>query len=519
MQHHGRPPPCFPIDRRAKMTLRTERPLMLTGIFNIGENSINFRLVSTIDHSLDMSSNKWMNRSNFTELSTLGMFNKRRPHAVSVISVVHGELPRKLLRRIRPGLPRQCPSRRVIHVNCFRARGAAAASGRCVEMHSSVITLATPSVAHRMRKRKRRKGPRWCSGLTTCIPPGRIGTNSRRGRTRIFGKWESCRTMPLVGGSSQGFHVSTHHFYSDDAPYRSHFTFFGSQDSNPVQRNSVTYVRTTSTYMYSTRAREEMRVIAVSMERRRNERAGGNGRFPRKPADNYIRTQLKIWALRFFLDKSLYRSIAATTTTKLVSTVVVAVLLCPQRKTAYIDRSGQVLSFCAKISALVAPESRDTTGGNFHPRPKSPRGQPHLLHQCAETQGHAHIVVVHSIEQELVYAAPVDDVGTLHNRIMTGCEAIGNFLKISQRIRMSIQRRAAIQLMLISIHSETSYIYVWVSSSLAMSIDVKSLAISIGSGRAAVEVLAPSFTERAASTLRRSRNRLSRSAPDIGASV
>ncbi|KAJ8890660.1 hypothetical protein PR048_010169 [Dryococelus australis] len=62
----------------------------------------------------------------------------------------------------------------------------------------------------------------------------------------------------------------------------------------------------------------------------------------------------------------------------------------------------------------------------------------------------------------------------------------------------------------------TSSTDVWVSSSLAMSIGVNSLAISIGSGRVAVEVLAPSFTEGAASILRRSRNRLARSAPDIG---
>ncbi|KAJ8893564.1 hypothetical protein PR048_006163 [Dryococelus australis] len=60
---------------------------------------------------------------------------------------------------------------------------------------------------------------------------------------------------------------------------------------------------------------------------------------------------------------------------------------------------------------------------------------------------------------------------------------------------------ASIRLMLISVHSETSSADVSASSSLAMSIRV--------------EVLV-TITERVASTLRRSRNRLARSAPDIG---
>ncbi|KAJ8865934.1 hypothetical protein PR048_033457, partial [Dryococelus australis] len=46
-------------------------------------------------------------------------------------------------------------------------------------------------------------GPRWCSGQTTRLPPGRTGFASRWGRPRGFRKWESRRTMPLPGRFSR----------------------------------------------------------------------------------------------------------------------------------------------------------------------------------------------------------------------------------------------------------------------------------------------------------------------------
>ncbi|KAJ8869087.1 hypothetical protein PR048_030649 [Dryococelus australis] len=49
--------------------------------------------------------------------------------------------------------------------------------------------------------------------------------------------------------------------------------------------------------------------------------------------------------------------------------------------------------------------------------------------------------LVYSQQQALVYATPVDDVGTLRNRIEAGCEIIGKFPGIRQLIRVSMQRR------------------------------------------------------------------------------
>ncbi|KAJ8869195.1 hypothetical protein PR048_030767 [Dryococelus australis] len=48
-----------------------------------------------------------------------------------------------------------------------------------------------------------------------------------------FRVWESCRTMPLVGGFSRGFPVYPTPLHADAAPYSPHFTLIGSQDLAP----------------------------------------------------------------------------------------------------------------------------------------------------------------------------------------------------------------------------------------------------------------------------------------------
>ncbi|KAJ8898117.1 hypothetical protein PR048_003477 [Dryococelus australis] len=62
-----------------------------------------------------------------------------------------------------------------------------------------------------------------------CSPP----TMANRFRSPVgplpdFRKWESCRTMPLVGGFSRGFPVSPP-LYSGAVPFSPHFTLIGSQ--------------------------------------------------------------------------------------------------------------------------------------------------------------------------------------------------------------------------------------------------------------------------------------------------
>ncbi|KAJ8881445.1 hypothetical protein PR048_017926 [Dryococelus australis] len=50
----------------------------------------------------------------------------------------------------------------------------------------------------------RYEGPRWCRGQTTRLPPRRTGFAPQRGSLPDFRTWESCRTMPLVGGFFSG---------------------------------------------------------------------------------------------------------------------------------------------------------------------------------------------------------------------------------------------------------------------------------------------------------------------------
>ncbi|KAJ8882954.1 hypothetical protein PR048_014793 [Dryococelus australis] len=50
------------------------------------------------------------------------------------------------------------------------------------------------------------------------------------------------------------------------------------------------------------------------------------------------------------------------------------------------------------------------------------------------------VAILHGHLKALVYATPVDDVGTLHNRIVARCETIRNFPGIHQRIRRERER-------------------------------------------------------------------------------
>ncbi|KAJ8868569.1 hypothetical protein PR048_030107 [Dryococelus australis] len=51
------------------------------------------------------------------------------------------------------------------------------------------------------------------------------------------------------------------------------------------------------------------------------------------------------------------------------------------------------------------------------------------------------VKVVEGEGTAILYATPMGNVGTLHNRTVTGCETLRNFPRIHQRIRVSIQRR------------------------------------------------------------------------------
>ncbi|KAJ8883599.1 hypothetical protein PR048_015443 [Dryococelus australis] len=68
-------------------------------------------------------------------------------------------------------------------------------------------------------------GPRCLSGQTTRLPPRRTGFDSRVGSLPDFRTWESCWTMPLVGGFSRGSPSLV--FRRCSIP---HFTLIGSQD-------------------------------------------------------------------------------------------------------------------------------------------------------------------------------------------------------------------------------------------------------------------------------------------------
>ncbi|KAJ8876050.1 hypothetical protein PR048_023958 [Dryococelus australis] len=82
--------------------------------------------------------------------------------------------------------------------------------------------------------------------LTTRLPPRRARFYSRRGRSRVFCMWESCRTISLVGGVFSGISRFTLPLYFEAAQYSHHFTLIGSQDldvkshrnlSTPFQNN------------------------------------------------------------------------------------------------------------------------------------------------------------------------------------------------------------------------------------------------------------------------------------------
>ncbi|KAJ8894748.1 hypothetical protein PR048_000055 [Dryococelus australis] len=104
-------------------------------------------------------------------------------------------------------------------------------------------------------------------------PPTKANPGSIPGRSPDSPKWESCRTMPLVDGFSRESPVSPPLFNSGTAPY----------SFNHPHRLS----------------RHRLRVIEVSMEKRRNKRAGETG-YPqgKKPADQRHRPALLLGLTR-----------------------------------------------------------------------------------------------------------------------------------------------------------------------------------------------------------------------------
>ncbi|KAJ8895487.1 hypothetical protein PR048_000820 [Dryococelus australis] len=84
-------------------------------------------------------------------------------------------------------------------------------------------------------------GPvRWCSGLTTCLPPGRNGFHSRRGCSPIFACGTRAAHVPGLRVFSEIFHFPRP--FIPAAPYLHRFTLIGSQNVDvKSRRNLVTH--------------------------------------------------------------------------------------------------------------------------------------------------------------------------------------------------------------------------------------------------------------------------------------
>ncbi|KAJ8877972.1 hypothetical protein PR048_022435 [Dryococelus australis] len=81
-------------------------------------------------------------------------------------------------------------------------------------------------------------GPRCCSGQTTCLSLGRTGFDSRRGSTRDFCMWESCRRC-LWSAGFLGDLPFPPLLHSGAAPYSSTFTLKNSRDLNVKRRTNL----------------------------------------------------------------------------------------------------------------------------------------------------------------------------------------------------------------------------------------------------------------------------------------
>ncbi|KAJ8888540.1 hypothetical protein PR048_008031 [Dryococelus australis] len=114
-----------------------------------------------------------------------------------------------------------------------------------------------------------------------------------------FRKWESCRTMPLVGVLSRGSPVSPAPSFRNSTIFTS-ITLIGSQDlavkSRPNIFTSLHFIPAVGEWvkifgwLETARSRDPMRVIEETMEQRRDQKAGRKRRSPRKLADQQRRS-------------------------------------------------------------------------------------------------------------------------------------------------------------------------------------------------------------------------------------
>ncbi|KAJ8872509.1 hypothetical protein PR048_026115 [Dryococelus australis] len=103
---------------------------------------------------------------------------------------VFGEMPRRASDKETKVLQRSLGDRALFHIDFYHEREIPARSRLSTVSRKPVLLV---SAFH--------KWPRWCSGYPIRLPPMRTGFDLRRGRSRIYRMWESCRAMPLVGAT------------------------------------------------------------------------------------------------------------------------------------------------------------------------------------------------------------------------------------------------------------------------------------------------------------------------------